>query len=78
MDLHIFLIERKRRIENIAKIESPHERLRLLDELEKWIESVRQPDWVINRKLVAIERLRAKKELLGIKEPEHLFRQKEI
>ena len=50
------------RIEDIAKIENPGERLRQLDELEKWIESMRQPGWVIGRRLVATEKLRAKRE----------------
>lgn len=64
MDLHVFLIERKRRIKDIAKIESPHERLRQLAALEKWVELVHQPGWVIGHRLAAIERLRAKKEIL--------------
>ncbi len=64
MDLHVFLIERKKRIKDIAEIGSPRERLRRLDELEKWIESVRRPGWVIGHRLAAIERLRTKKEIL--------------
>ena len=63
MDLHVFLIERKRRVKNIAEIESPHERLRQLAGLEDWIESVRRPGWVIGHRLAAIEKLRAKKEI---------------
>lgn len=63
MDLHVFLIERKRRVKDIAEIENPRERLRQLAGLEKWIESVRQPGWVIGHRLEAVERLRAKKEI---------------
>jgi len=63
MDLHVFLIERKRRIKDIAEIEDPRERLHRLNGLEKWIESVRQLGWVIGHRLAAIEKLRAKKEI---------------
>ncbi len=62
MDLHGFLIERKKRIADIAKIKDPCERLRQLAGLEKRVVSVRQPGWVIGHRLIAIERLRAKKE----------------
>jgi len=62
MDLYVFLSERKKRVKDIAKIKSPHERLRQLEGLEKWSESVHRLGWVIGHRLVATEKLRAKKE----------------
>jgi hypothetical protein len=63
MDLHDFIVRRRKWVEEIAEIECPYERLRRLDKLEVWVESVREPGWVIGRRLVASERLRARREL---------------
>jgi hypothetical protein len=69
MDLHDWIVERNRRVREIADIESPEERIRQLDELEAESEKYIQDSWVTSRQVLAQERVQAKKEILA-REPQ--------